>query len=534
MHRIYIYDTTLRDGAQTKGIDFTLSDKIAIFESLVELGVDYIEAGFPGANPTDTDFFNNPPPNESSKITAFGMTAQVGRSVSNDPLLSSLIASKPQAFTLVGKSSSEQVKIALKSDPFEYLDTIKNSIAHCKKQIPEAIFDAEHFFDGFKNDQEYAMLSLQYAIEGGAEWIVLCDTNGGSMPYEVGEVVEKVKNRFPKTKIGIHAHNDTGLGVAVSMSAIDKGATMIQGTLNGLGERCGNANLITLLPNLNIKLPYNTGLSSERLHLLKVVSSSFNERLYRQSDPYAPYVGASAFSHKGGLHSSAIQKNPSFYEHINPEIVGNKRNVVVSDQAGRAALRSRLEELDIFINDDAISRLLEAIKKRENLGYSFDDSEASLELFIRDFLNIGKKYFALIRFRVIDDHRINFVGKNVVESEATVRLQADESEIHSVALGKGPVNALDNAMREGLTPYYPEIKKLHLKDYKVRIIPPPRYSVGTDAIVRVHITSASKDNGSWCTLGMSYNIIDASFQALSDSYNYFLFHSGTSVHKSSS
>jgi 2-isopropylmalate synthase len=527
--RIYIYDTTLRDGAQTQGIDFTHSDKISIYEDLANLGIDYIEAGWPGANPTDTQFFENIPPSSHSRSVAFGMTPQVGRSLANDPMLANLINVKPDAITLVGKSSLQQVENALSADPQDYLNTIKDSFHHTQQHVPETLFDAEHFFDGFKYNKEYALNALRHAIEGGAKWIVLCDTNGGTLTHEVAEIVANVAEAFPNTQIGIHAHNDTGQGVAISMAAIENGASMIQGTINGLGERCGNANLTTLLANINLKTSFSTGPSAQHLHKLSSLSQKFNEQLSLAPNPYAPYVGASAFAHKGGLHASGVAKSPDLYEHVKPERVGNKRKVIVSDQAGRASMRVRLEEMELtqHINNQSIDKLLNAVKQYEAKGYSFDDSDASLDIYIRNFFGEVYSFFKLIRFRVIDDHRINARGQTVVESEATMLLQVGEQTIHSVAIGKGPLNALDNAMRKALASFYGIINHIRLEDYKVRIIPPPRNSVGTDAVVRVHITCSSDIRPQWGTIGLSYNIIDASFQALSDSYNFFLFHHHT-------
>ena len=536
--RIHILDTTLRDGAQTKGVDFTLSDKIAIYESLQELGIDYIEAGWPGANATDTELFQALSVEQKRNAIAFGMTAQVGKSVENDPLLSALIDAKPYGITLVGKASSQQVKEALQADPHTYLEIIRGSIARVAEKVEEALFDAEHFFDGYKLDPDFAKSAISCALAGGAKWVVLCDTNGGSLPREVANIVEDICQTFPGAQVGIHSHNDIGLGVAVSQAAIEAGAGMVQGTLNGLGERCGNANLTTLLPNLALKCDYNIGLSGERLQKLKKVSVSFDERLYRQPNPYAPYVGKSAFAHKGGLHASAVEKNPSLYEHINPEIVGNIRDIVVSDQAGKASMRSRLARMNLpatfKVTKEVVDSVLDAVKVREAEGFSFDDSDASLDLFIREQIELSCYYFDLVRFRVIDDHRINAVGEAAVESEATIRLKVAGRDIHSVALGNGPVNALDNALRDGLSALYPVLHDLRLEDYKVRIIPPARNSVGTDAIVRVHLESNSVQIPKWCTLGMSHNIIDASFQALRDSYHYYLMMMGVTPLKISS
>ncbi|MFC4351216.1 citramalate synthase [Fodinicurvata halophila] len=519
--RIYLFDSTLRDGAQTNGVDFTVSDKTAIAQGLDRLGVDYVEGGWPGANPTDNAFFAEPPELKHARFVAFGMTRRSGRSPDNDPGLAALVNAKSDAACLVGKTWDFHVDLALGVSNEENLEMIRDSIAHLQANKSEAMFDAEHFFDGFKSNRDYAMACLRAAQEGGASWLVLCDTNGGTLPHEVEEIVGEVCRQLPDSRIAIHAHNDTENAVANSLAAVRSGARQIQGTLNGLGERCGNANLVSLIASLALKTDYVTGVSDEQLKQLKSVSRLLDERLNRMSQKSAAYVGDNAFAHKGGLHVSAVEKDPRSYEHVNPDLVGNVRRIVVSDQAGRANILSRLNEFGIEIDpkDEKVNRLVEEIKEREFYGYAYDTAEASFELLARRLLGDIPEYFTLQRFRVMDDRRWNARGELVTESEATVNLSINGEATMTVAEGNGPVDALDKALRKSLLPVYPVLETMRLMDYKVRILTPQD---GTEAVTRVMIESGGR-SGRWITVGVSANIIDASFNALSDAITWKLF-----------
>ncbi len=524
--RLYIFDTTLRDGAQTLGVDFSVEDKRLIAKALDDLGLDYVEGGWPGANPTDTSFFSEKPDLKQATFTAFGMTKRAGRSAANDPGLSALLDSDSDAICLVGKSWDYHVDVALNIPLDENVTGISESIAAVKAKGREALFDAEHFFDGYKANPDYALSCLQAAIDAGARWAVLCDTNGGTLPHEVFDIVSAVTQKIPGARLGIHAHNDTENAVANSLAAIRAGVRQVQGTLNGLGERCGNANLVSLLPTLMLKAPYKdtveTGVSEEGLTRLSSVSRLLDEILNRAPDRHAPYVGASAFAHKGGLHVSAVQKDPKTYEHVPPESVGNKRNILVSNQSGRSNILARLEALDIEIDpkDEKVQRLLDEVKEKEFLGYSYDGAEASFELMARRALNQVPEYFSVESFRVMVERRYNAVGQLVTVSEATVKMVIDGDTIMSVGEGNGPVNALDMALRKDLGKFSQYMEDLRLVDFKVRIL-----TSGTEAVTRVMIESADSKGARWFTVGVSENIVDASFQALTDSIAYKLFHS---------
>ena len=524
--RLYIFDTTLRDGAQTLGVDFSVEDKRLIAEALDELGLDYVEGGWPGANPTDTSFFSEKPDLKRAIFTAFGMTKRAGRSAANDPGLSALLDSESDAICLVGKSWDYHVDVALNIPLEENVTGISESIAAVKAKGREPLFDAEHFFDGYKANPDYALSCLQAAIDAGARWAVLCDTNGGTLPHEVFDIVTAVTKEVPGDRLGIHAHNDTENAVGNSLAAIRAGVRQVQGTLNGLGERCGNANLVSLLPTLMLKAPYKdiveTGVTEEGLTRLSSVSRLLDEILNRAPDRHAPYVGASAFAHKGGLHVSAVQKDPKTYEHVPPESVGNKRNILVSNQSGRSNILARLEALGIEIDpkDDKVQRLLDEVKEKEFLGYSYDGAEASFELMARRALNQVPEYFSVESFRVMVERRYNAVGQLVTVSEATVKMVIDGDTIMSVGEGNGPVNALDMALRKDLGKFSQYIEDLRLVDFKVRIL-----TSGTEAVTRVMIESADSKGARWFTVGVSENIVDASFQALTDSIAYKLFHS---------
>ena len=524
-NRVYLYDCTLRDGAQTQGVDFNASDKELIAKELDNLGIDYIEGGWPGANPTDDAFFAKPPKLSRARLTAFGMTRRAGRSTDNDPGLKALLDGGTEAICMVGKTWDFHVDVALEIEHDENIAMIADSIAHASKRVDEVLFDAEHFFDGYKENPEFALKCLKAAFDAGARWIVLCDTNGGTLPHEVTDIVTEVCAHIPGKNLGIHCHDDTGNAVANSLAAVRAGARQVQGALNGLGERCGNANLITVIPSLVLKMGFETGISRDDLKKLTRVSRVLDEHLNRPSDRGAPYVGESAFAHKGGLHVSAVEKDPRSYEHVDPEIVGNQRHIVVSDQAGRSNILARFREigLDIDTNGDKITDLVSLVKEREFGGYAYDGAEASFELLARRALGQVPDYFKGTSFRVIDERRWNAKGSLITQSEATVKLEVEGAPFMAVAEGNGPVNALDAALRKVLLPVYPELADLRLVDYKVRILTP---GDATAAVTRVMIESADAQGSYWSTVGVSPNVIDASYNALRDSIVYKLYRDG--------
>lgn len=524
-NRVYLYDCTLRDGAQTQGVDFNASDKSLIAEELDKLGIDYIEGGWPGANPTDDAFFDSPPKLKRSCLTAFGMTRRAGRSTDNDPGLKALLDSGTNAICMVGKTWDFHVDVALEIEHSENIAMISDSIAHAKTRIDEVMFDAEHFFDGYKANPDFALSCVKAAYEAGARWVVLCDTNGGTLPHEVDEIVNAVSEHIPGTHLGIHCHDDTGNAVANSLAAVRAGVRQVQGALNGLGERCGNTNLITLIPSLILKMGYETGVSADDLTHLSHVSRVMDEHLNRSPNRGAPYVGESAFAHKGGLHVSAVEKDPRSYEHIVPDLVGNARHIVVSDQAGRSNILARFREIGIEVDadDPKVMRLVEQVKEQEFEGYSYDGAEASFELMARRALGKVPDYFHCNHFRVLDERRWNAKGELVIVSEATVKLTVEGEEHMTVAEGNGPVNALDMALRKVLIPIYPELADLRLMDFKVRIL---RSTDASAAMPRVMIESADDRGDHWSTVGVSTNIIEASYEALRDSIIYKLYRDG--------
>lgn len=519
--RIYLYDSTLRDGSQARGIDFTATDKIAIATELDAFGIDYIEGGWPGANPTDDAFFAAAPKTKRAKITAFGMTRRAGRSASNDPGLADILNANTGTVCLVGKAWDWQVEAALKVSKKENLRMLEESFAHMIKNKREAHFDAEHFFDGFKANPDYALEVLQTAFEAGAEWLVLCDTNGGSLPSEVARMVAAVKKKLPNAKLGIHCHNDTEQAVANSLAGIEEGVRLVQGTINGIGERCGNANLISIIPTLMLKMGYTTGITEKQLARITHVSRMVDERLNRAPNRHAPYVGASAFAHKGGLHVSAMNKDSKSYEHVSPAQVGNERIILVSDKAGKANVLNRLGQMGLKVDadDERVGDLVKAVKEREALGYAYEDAEASFELMARELLDAVPKFFELHSFRVLDERRVNAKGKRVTLSEATVKLTVKGQQVMTVAEGNGPVNALDAAIRKALLPHYPMLSDMYLNDYKVRILTPQE---ATAALTRVMIESKDGAGKSWMTIGVSHNVIDASYNALFDAISFHL------------
>ncbi len=523
--RVYIYDTTLRDGAQTQGVDFTVVDKQNIARALDELGIDYIEGGWPGANPTDDAFFEQLPKLKHSTMIAFGKTRKAGASAKNDPGLNALLNSEVKGVCLVGKSWDFHVKKALEIPLKENIKMVEESVVHAVSKRKEVVFDAEHFFDGYKANPEYALKVVQAAYEAGARWVVLCDTNGGSLPHEIEEIVREVVVHVPGDHLGIHCHNDTENAVANSLAAVKAGVRQVQGTINGLGERCGNANLTSIIPNLILKMGYETGVSEKQLKRLTKVSRMLAENLNQRPNPYAPYVGSAAFAHKGGLHVSAVAKDPRSYEHIDPGVVGNQRNIVVSDQAGKANIISRLKEIGIKINveskatQEKISDLVAEIKRLENKGYSYDSANASFELLARRSLGKVPRYFKMEKFVVTDERRWEEDTKLVVTSLAVAAVRVGDKLIKTKARGKGPVNALDKALRKALAKKYPELKDIKLIDYKVRILNPEK---STEAVTRVIIESEDSKGRRWTTLGVSANVLDASYNALRDSITYKL------------
>ncbi|MHA1517947.1 MAG: citramalate synthase [Alphaproteobacteria bacterium] len=521
-----LFDTTLRDGAQTHGVDFSLEDKLLIAEQLDGLGVDYIEAGYPGANPIDTKLFSQKRA-FGAKVTAFGMTKRPGRSIANDPGFQALLAAEADAICLVGKTWDFHVDVALGITLEENLAAIRESVAAVVDSGLEALLDCEHFFDGYKANADYALACAGAAYQAGARWVVLCDTNGGTLPEEVEEIVAEVVRQTPGDSLGIHVHNDTDNGVANSLAAVRAGARQIQGTLNGLGERCGNANLTSIIPTLLLKDGYadryETKITPEKLRTLTHASRLLDEMLNRAPDRHSPYVGEAAFAHKGGIHVSAVQKDPRTYEHVPPESIGNVRKLLVSNQGGRSNILAQLDRIGIEVqkDDPRIGRLLEEVKERETVGYAYESAEASFELLARRMLGNVPQFFDVDSFRVMVERRHNALGELVTISEATVKARVDGETVMSVGEGNGPVNALDNALRKDLGPYQSYIDDLELVDYKVRIL-----TGGTDAVTRVLVESRDGEGRRWFTVGVSPNIVDASFEALLDSINYKLIRDG--------
>ena len=521
--RLYLFDTTLRDGQQTPGIDFSVEDKIAIAKLLDDFGIDYVEGGYPGANPTDTAFFQQKR-TANAKFVAFGMTKRAGVSASNDPGLSALVQSKSDAICFVAKSWDYHVRVALGCTNEENLDSIKASVEAAIASGKEALVDCEHFFDGFKANPDYALACAKTAYDAGARWVVLCDTNGGTQPSEVRAIVDRViSSGIPGDHLGIHAHDDTGQAVANSLAAVEAGVRQIQGTLNGIGERCGNANLISIVPTLALKLAFSTrfetGISAEALTGVSRLSRAFDELLNRAPEAQAPYVGASAFATKAGIHASALAKEPATYEHVEPQAVGNRRRVMVSDQGGKANFLAELKRrgIDMPKDDNRLDALISVVKEREAEGYAYEGADASFELLARRMLHGVPEFFNVTSFRCMVERRFDANGQLKTVSEAIVKVVVDGEEKMSVAEGHGPVNALDIALRKDLGKFQNEIADLELADFKVRIL-----NGGTEAITRVLIESHDGTGARWWTVGVSENIIDASFQALMDSIVYKL------------
>jgi 2-isopropylmalate synthase len=524
--RLYLFDTTLRDGAQTSGVDFSLDDKVAVAGMLDTLGIDYVEGGYPGANPTDNAFFETKRTKHAT-FTAFGMTKRAGVSVSNDPGLRALIEAKADAICFVAKTWDYHVRVALQTTEQENLDGIRQSVTAAREAGREVLLDCEHFFDGYKTNPAYALACAKVAYDAGARWVVLCDTNGGSLPEEIEAIVREVAKTIPGDHLGIHAHNDTEQAVANSLAAVRAGARQIQGTLNGLGERCGNANLTSLIPTLMLKPAYadryEIGVSAAGLAGLTMLAHRFDELVNRAPNRQAPYVGAAAFTTKAGIHASALARDPKTYEHVAPEKIGNRRHVLVSDQGGKANLIAELSRMGLVVerDDRRLETLLREVKEREAIGYSYEGAAASFELLARRVLGTVPNYFDVESFHVTVERRHNAVGELVSVSEAVVKLKVGGERLLTVGEGNGPVNALDQALRKDLGVYKDAIADLELADYKVRIL-----NGGTAAVTRVLIESTDASGDSWFTVGVSENIVDASFEALNDSIVYKLLRAG--------
>lgn len=535
--RLYLYDTTLRDGQQTQGVQFSAAEKAEIARMLDTLGVDYIEGGWPGANPTDSEFFAAAPPTRAV-MTAFGMTRRAGRSAQNDDVLAAVLDAGTAAVCLVGKTHDWHVTQALGVTLDDNLESIDASVAHVVARGREALFDAEHFFDGYLAEPGYALACLRAALKAGARWVVLCDTNGGTLPAEIGRITAAViAAGIPGDRLGIHTHDDTGNAVAGSLAAIAAGARQVQGTLNGLGERCGNASLTSLIPTLLLKEPFRstleTGVTGAALAGLTAVSRRLDEILNRAPRRGAPYVGPSAFTHKAGLHASAILKAPQSYEHIAPETVGNARVIPMSNQAGQSNLRARLAGAGIAVapGDPALAGILETVKTREDQGYAYDSAQASFELLALAELGRLPRFFEVERYRVTVERRMNALGRRISVSEAVVVVRLGGQRVLSVSESmdetgsdRGPVNALWRALAKDLGPYQGALDDMALADFRVRII-----GAGTDAVTRVTIDSVDGAGRAWSTVGVSANVVDASFEALVDAIAWKLLREGVAA-----
>lgn len=522
MRRIEIYDTTLRDGAQTEGISFSVEDKIRISEKLDELGIHYIEGGWPGSNPRDLEYFKKVKKLKlgTSRIVAFGSTHRPKHRVSDDAMFKSLLEADVQLITIFGKTWDFHVREALKISLQENLDIIYNSVAYLKKHVETVFFDAEHFFDGYKDNPKYALKCLMAAQNAGADCIIPCDTNGGSLPGDIQMIFDAII-KVIQTPLGIHAHNDSDCAVANSVVAVVNGASQVQGTMNGLGERCGNANICSVIPDLQIKLGMQC-ISPEQLKRLRDVARFVNEIANTRHFKRQPFVGDSAFAHKAGIHVSAIRKRPETYEHIRPELVGNSQRVLISDLAGKSNILRKAEEFGIHLDPDSpqIQDIITTLKNLENEGFQFEAAEASFELLMKKALGLHKRFFDLIGFRTIIEKRRE--GEEPT-SEATIMVRVGGRIEHTAATGKGPVNAIDNALRKALDKFYPTLKNVKLHDYKVRVLTAGK---GTSAKVRVLVESGDEEER-WDTVGVSVNIIEASYQALVDSIEYKLLKENT-------
>ncbi|MBI5419869.1 MAG: citramalate synthase [Deltaproteobacteria bacterium] len=525
MKKVYLYDTTLRDGTQSEEISLSVMDKVAITEKLDDFGIHFIEGGYPGSNPKDKEFFDLAKRLRlsSAKLCAFGMTRRVGKKVEEDANMKALLSAETPVITVVGKSWDFHVAEALRTTLDENLKAVRETIEYLKKHSEQVFFDAEHFFDGYKRNPKYALKVLAAAADGGADWLVLCDTNGGSLPSEVGRIVKEVR-KTTSLPLGIHTHNDSEMAVANSLVAVENGVTQVQGTINGYGERCGNANLCSIIPSLHLKMG-KEALPPGQLKKLSVLSRYVAEIANLGHWLHQPYVGDSAFAHKGGMHVSAIRRHPGTYEHVEPEAVGNRRRVLISDLSGRSNILSKIQEKGLKFNtsDPAAEKILDQIKELEHKGYQFEGAEASFELLVLAAMGEHEKFFELKGFRVIDEKRTE---KQHPIAEATILVEVEGKVEHTAAMGNGPVNAMDNALRKALEKFYPELAEVKLLDYKVRVIT----AGGTGSSVRVLIQSGDKD-GKWGTVGVSHNIIEASWQALVDSIRYKLWRSRRGLHE---
>jgi len=518
MRRIEIYDTTLRDGTQAEDFNVSVEDKVRISLKLDELGIHYIEGGWPGSNPKDVQFFKEIRNYalSSARITAFGSTHNPRNTPEQDVNLRALVEAQTEVITIFGKTWDVHVRDALRISLERNLEIIRDSVAYLRPHVKKLFYDAEHFFDGFKAQPDYALATLRQAVSAGADCLVLCDTNGGTLPQEVAKIINKVKKEIKNVSFGIHTHNDSGLAVANSLVAAELGASQVQGTMNGYGERCGNANLCTIVPNLMLKMKIPC-ITDDQLTRLSEISRFITEIANLPHNKYQPYVGASAFAHKGGIHVSAVQRNPETYEHIRPEKVGNIQRILISDLSGKSNILHKAMRygLDLESRDPVVLEILKQLKELENQGYQFEGAEASFELLMQRALGTQKKYFDLLGFRVIDQKSKE---ADEAQAEATIMLGVGGKVEHTAAIGNGPVNALDNAIRKALEKFYPELKEIHLDDYKVRVIPD---KTGTGARVRVLIESSDRED-TWGTVGVSTDIIEASWQALVDGINYKL------------
>ncbi|MEJ5328562.1 MAG: citramalate synthase [Desulfobaccales bacterium] len=544
MRVVKIYDTTLRDGTQAEEFTLSVADKIRVARKLAQLGVHYIEGGWPGSNPKDKEFFTEIRNYElgQTKVAAFGATHHKDSAPEQDFNLQELVKSRAPVVTIFGKSSLFQVREILQTTPERNLELITNSLAYLKPRVEELFYDAEHFFDGFKEDKEYALRTLEAALAGGADCLVLCDTNGGTLTSELVSIIKAVKKRLPQAPLGIHAHNDSELAVANSLAAVELGCSQVQGTINGVGERCGNANLISIIANLKLKMGVDC-ISDENLRKLKEVSTFIYELANLRPNRYQPFVGRSAFAHKGGVHAAAVKRNPKAYEHIDPEKVGNVRRIPVSDLSGRGNILLKAQELglepathdalvreayqklrpllglgdkDLPPHDTNVKFILDRVKELEAQGYQFEAAEASLELLVRAALGHHKEFFRLQGYRVIDQK----AGADEPPlPEATIRVHVGLHEVHTAAVGNGPVDALYNALLKALVRFYPRLMEVTLEDYKVRVLPGMH---GTSAKVRVFVESRDATDW-WSTIGVSHDIIEASWQALVDSITFKLF-----------
>jgi 2-isopropylmalate synthase len=516
-NQIEIYDTTLRDGTQGEGVNFSVADKCRLVGELDALGVDIIEGGWPGSNPRDVAFFERVRKLklEQAAIAAFGSTRRRNLSCRDDGGIQSLLAAKTSVVTIFGKSWVLHVTDALRIDVDENLEIIEDSVRYLSERVPFVIYDAEHFFDGYRSSPEYALATLRAAAAGKPHRIVLCDTNGGSLPDDVTRITEAVIKEI-KVPLGIHCHNDGELAVANTLAAVAAGATQVQGTINGYGERCGNANLCSIIPNLELKLGRRT-IGPERLQKLRATARFASEIANLSLESRAAFIGDSAFAHKGGVHVSAVERNPATYEHIHPETVGNRRRVLVSDLSGRANLLAKARELGIHLDQE--ERVLAELKRLEHDGFEFEAAEASFELLVHRLRSAPEPYFELLGFRVIDEHR----GALMPMSEATVKIKVGDRVEHTAASGNGPVHALDQALRRALEKFYPSLGEVYLVDYKVRVI--GGALSGTASLVRVLITSTDGKTA-WGTVGVSANIVEASWRALVDSVEYKLMKDG--------